>query len=97
MMERIEDLLVLRKKRKIAVVLWCVQGDAAAKVGAEVDGGGGAPKTGRREEEEAEGHEEEKRNDPSVLFIKQGTRIRRENQGAASLETELSPRLLQIY
>ena len=37
-------------------MLWCVQGDAAAKVGAEVDGGSGAPKTGRREEEEAEGH-----------------------------------------
>ena len=46
MMERIEDLLGLRKKRKVAAVLWCVQGDAAAKVGAEVDGGGGAPKTG---------------------------------------------------
>ena len=57
MRERIEDLLGLRKKRKVAAVLWCVQVDATAKVGAEVDGGGGAPKTGRREEEEAEGHE----------------------------------------
>ena len=60
MMERIEDLLGLRKKRKVAAVLWYAQGDAAAKVGAEVDGGGGAPKTGRREEDEAEGHEGEK-------------------------------------
>ena len=35
-------------------------GDAAAKLGAEVDDGGGAPKTGRREEEEAEGQAGEK-------------------------------------
>ena len=97
MRERIEDLLGLRKKRKVAAVLWCVQGDAAAKVGAEVDGGGGAPKTGRREEDEAEGHGGGKRHDPSVLFIKQGTWVRRENQGAASLETERSPRLSWIY
>ena len=41
MMERIEDLPELRKKRKVAAVLWYAQGDAAAKVGAEVDGGGG--------------------------------------------------------
>ena len=60
MMKRIEDLPELRKKRKVAAVLWYVQGDAAAKVGAEVDGGGGAPKTRRREEDEAEGHEGEK-------------------------------------
>ena len=60
MMKRIEDLPELRKKRKVAAVLWYAQGDAAAKVGAEVDGGGGAPKTGRREEDEAEGHEGEK-------------------------------------
>ena len=60
MMKKIEDLPELRKKGKIAAMLWCIQGDAAAKVGAEVDGGGGAPKTGRREEEEAEGHEGEK-------------------------------------
>ena len=50
----------LSKKRKVAAVLCCVQGDAAAKVGAEVDGGGGAPKTGRCEEDEVEGHEGEK-------------------------------------
>ena len=60
MMERKEDLLGLRKKRKVAAVRWYAQGDAAAKVGAEVDDGGGAPKTGRREEDEAEGHEGEK-------------------------------------
>ena len=44
MMKRIEDLPELRKKRKVAAVLWYVQGDAAAKVGAEVVDGGGAPK-----------------------------------------------------
>ena len=60
MMKRIEDLPELRKKRKVAAVLWYAQGDAAAKVGAEVDGGGGAPKTGRREKDEAEGHKGEK-------------------------------------
>ena len=36
----------MRKTRKVAVVLWCAQVDAAAKVDAEVDGGGGAPKLG---------------------------------------------------
>ena len=46
MMKRIEDLPELRKKRKVAAVLWYVQGDAAAKVGAEVDGGGEALKLG---------------------------------------------------
>ena len=53
MMKGIEDLPELRKKRKVAAVLWYAQGDAAAKVGAEVDDGGRASKTGRREEEEA--------------------------------------------
>ena len=43
---RIEDLPGLRKKRKVAAMLWYVKGDAAAKDGAEVDGGGGAPKLG---------------------------------------------------
>ena len=46
MMKRIEDLPELRKKWKVAAVLWYAQGDAAAKVGAEVHGGGGAPKLG---------------------------------------------------
>ena len=46
MMKRIEDLPELRKKRKVAVVLWYAQGDAAAKVGAVVDDGGRAPKLG---------------------------------------------------
>ena len=45
-MKKIEDLPELRKTRKVAAVLWYAQGDAAAKVGAEVDGGGGAPKLG---------------------------------------------------
>ena len=43
-MRRAEGLPELRKTRKVAAVLWCVQVDAAAKVGAEVDGGGGAPR-----------------------------------------------------
>ena len=46
MLRRAEGLLELRNTRKVAMVLWCVQVDVAAKVGAEVDGGGGAPKTG---------------------------------------------------
>ena len=46
MMKRIEDLSELRKKRKVAAVLWYTRGDAAAKVGVEVDGGVGAPKLG---------------------------------------------------
>ena len=40
--ERIEDLPELRKTQKVAVMPWCAQVDAAAKVEAEVDGGGGA-------------------------------------------------------
>ena len=97
MLRRTEGLPELRKTLKATAVLWCVQGDAAAKVGAEVDGGGGAPKTGRHEEEEAEGHEGGKRNDPSVLFIRQGTCVRRENQGIVGLEMKLSPQLSQTY
>ena len=40
-----ENLPELMRKRKGAAVFWCVQGDAAARIGAEatVDGGGGAP------------------------------------------------------
>ena len=41
-----KDLPELRKKRKVAAMLWYTQGDAAAKVGAEVDSGGRAPKLG---------------------------------------------------
>ena len=44
--ERKEDLPELRKKRKVAAMLYCAQVDAAAKVDAEVDGGGEAPKLG---------------------------------------------------
>ena len=33
-----------RKKQKVAAMLWYNQGDAAAKVGAEVVDGDGAPK-----------------------------------------------------
>ena len=46
MMKRIEDLPELRKKRKVAAVLWYAQLDAAAKAGAEVVGGGGVLKLG---------------------------------------------------
>ena len=44
MLKRTEDLPQLRETRKVAAVLWCAQVDAAAKVGAEADGGGGALK-----------------------------------------------------
>jgi len=47
-LRRAEGLPELRKTRKVAAVLWCVQVDAAAKVGAEVDGGGGAPRLATR-------------------------------------------------
>ena len=78
-------------------MLWYVKGDAAAKDGAEVDGGGGAPKLGGARKTKQRARRKKKRNDPLVLFIKKGTCVRRENQGAANLETELSPRLSQIY
>ena len=66
MVERAENLPELRKKRKGAAVFWCVQGDAAAKVGAEttVDGGGGAPEAERRKEDDAKRHEGEKKMNP---------------------------------
>ena len=44
MLKRTEDLLEMRKTRKVAAMLWCAQVDGAAKVDAEVDRGGGAPK-----------------------------------------------------
>ena len=53
MLRRTEDLPELKKTRKATVVLWCVQVDAAAQDGAEVNGGGGAPRLvtrGRRRE-----------------------------------------------
>ena len=44
MVKKAENLPELVRKRKGAEVFWCVQGDAAARVGAEatVDSGGGA-------------------------------------------------------
>ena len=39
-----KNSLELRKKQKVAAMLWYSQGDAAAKVGAEVVDGSGAPK-----------------------------------------------------
>ena len=55
MAKEAENLPELVRKRKGAAVFWCVQGDAAAKVGAEatVDGGGRAPEAERREEDDA--------------------------------------------
>ena len=44
MFKRTEDLLEMRKMRKVAAMFWCAQVDAAAKDEAEVDGGGGAPR-----------------------------------------------------
>ena len=58
MVKKAENLPELVRKRKGAVVLWCVQGDAAAKVEAEttVDGGGGVPEAERHEEDDAKRH-----------------------------------------
>ena len=58
MVKKADNLPELVRKRKGVAVFWCVQGDAAAKVGAEatVDGGGGAPEGERREEDDAKRH-----------------------------------------
>ena len=58
MVKKAENLPELVRKRKGATVFWCVQGDVAAKVGAEatVDGGGGASEAERREEDDAKRH-----------------------------------------
>ena len=42
--EKVKNSPEPRKKQKVAVMLLYNQGDAAAKVGAEVVDGGGAPK-----------------------------------------------------
>ena len=44
MEEKVKNSPEPRKKQKVAAMLWYNQGDAAAKVGAEVIDGGGAPK-----------------------------------------------------
>ena len=58
MLRRTEDLPELKKTRKATAVLWCVQVDAAAQDGAEVNGGGGALRLAtrgrRRERDEGE-------------------------------------------
>ena len=58
MVKKAENLPELVRKRKGAAVFWCVQGDAAAKVGAEatVDGSGRAPEAERHEEDDAKRH-----------------------------------------
>ena len=58
MVKKAENLPELVRKRKGTAVFWCVQGDAAAKVGAEatVDSGGGVPEAERREEDDAKRH-----------------------------------------
>ena len=50
-----------RKKQKVAAMLWYNQGDAAAKVDAEVDGGGGAPKLGNARKTKHKGTEGKKK------------------------------------
>ena len=62
MAKKAENLPELVRKRKGAAVFWCIQGDAAAKVGAEttVDGGGGVPEAEQREEDDMKRHEGEK-------------------------------------
>ena len=84
-----------RKKQKVAAMLWYNQGDAAAKVGAEVVDGGGAPKLDDAGKTKQKGTKGEKRNDPLVLFIRQKDMCQaRQSRGH---ETELSPRFPQIY
>ena len=58
MVKKAENLPELVRKRKGAAVFWCVQGDAAARVGAEAtdDGGGRALEAERREEDDAKRH-----------------------------------------
>ena len=58
MVKKAENLPELLRKWKGATVLWCVQGDAAAKVGAEatVDDGGGVLEAERCEEDDAKRH-----------------------------------------
>ena len=72
MAKKVENLPELVRKQKGAAVFCCVQGDAAARVGAEatVDGGGGAPEGERRKEDDAKRHGGKGENDPSVLFIR---------------------------
>ena len=52
---------MLMEERRGAAILWCVQGDAAAGVGAEatVDGGGGALEVEQRKEDNAKRNEGE--------------------------------------
>ena len=58
MVKEAENLPELVRKRKGAAVFWCIQGDAAAKVGAEttVDGGSEVPKAEQHEEDDAKRH-----------------------------------------
>ena len=59
-----ENLPELVRKRKGTAVFWCVQGDAAARVGAKAklgDGGGAQVQRCRKEEEEAKETKGEKR------------------------------------
>ena len=58
MVKKAENLPELVRKRKGAAVLWCVQGDAAAEVGAKttVDGGGGVPEAKWHEEDDVKRH-----------------------------------------
>ena len=44
MEEKVKNSPEPRTKQKVVTMLWYSQGDAAAKVGAEVVDGGGAPK-----------------------------------------------------
>ena len=77
--------------RKVAAMFWCAQVDAAAKDDAEVNSGGGALKQGSARKTKKKGPKGKKGNDLLGLFIRQGTCVRRENQGTVGLETKLSP------
>ena len=54
MLRRTEDLPELKKMQKATAVLWCVQVNAVAQDGAEVNGGGGARAQRHREVEDGD-------------------------------------------
>ena len=58
MVKKAEHLPELVRKRKGAAVFWCVQGDAAAKVGAEttIDSGSRVLEAKRHREDDAKRH-----------------------------------------
>ena len=61
MLRRTEDLPELKKMQKATAVLWCVQADATAQDGAEVNDGGGALRLATRGRRRERGRRGEKK------------------------------------